>query len=284
MKKNLIEKLLPVFALLSCLFLFGITITLFTEGLPIFKTVGFFKFIFGKSWHPTHEPPEFGILPLILSSLWVTTFALIIAIPLSLGCAIYISELASPRMKEILKPMIELLASIPSVVYGFFGMVFLAPLVQKIFNLPTGLTCFTASIILGIMVVPTITSLAEDAISAVSKDIREASFALGATKWETITRVVVPASFSGIITAIILGMGRAAGETMTVLMVAGGAAMIPKSIFQPVRPMTATIAAEMGEAPMGSTHYHALFAIALVLFFITLILNLLADQLSSRRK
>jgi len=187
-------------------------------------------------------------------------------------------------MKEVLKPIIELLAGIPSVVYGFFGMIFLAPLVQKIFNLPTGLTCFTASIILGIMVVPTITSLAEDAISAISKDIKEASFALGATKWETIARVVVPASFSGIITAIILGLGRAVGETMTVLMVAGGATMIPKSLFQPVRPMTATIAAEMGEAPMGGSHYHALFAIALVLFSLTLILNLLADRLSSRKK
>jgi len=284
MKKNFIEKLLPIFASLSCLFLFGITLTLFIEGLPIFRTVGFFEFIFSKSWYPTYEPPEFGILPLILSSLWVTVFALVIAIPLSLGSAIYISELASPRMKEILKPIIELLAGIPSVVYGFFGMVFLAPLVQKIFNLPTGLTCFTASVILGIMVVPTITSLAEDAISAISKDTREASFALGATKWETITRAVVPAASSGIVTAIILGMGRAAGETMTVLMVAGGATMIPKSLFQPVRPMTATIAAEMGEAPMGSAHYHALFAIALVLFFLTLILNLLVDWLSSRRK
>ncbi len=284
MKKNFIERLLPFFASLSCLFLLGITLTLFIEGLPVFKTVGFFEFIFGTSWYPTSEPPEFGILPLILSSIWVTVFALIIAIPLSLGSAIYISELASPRMKEILKPIIELLAGIPSVVYGLFGMVFLAPLVRKVFNLPTGLTCFTASVILGIMIVPTITSLAEDAISAISSDIKEASFALGATKWETITRIVVPAASSGIITAIILGMGRAAGETMTVLMVAGGATMIPKSIFQPVRPMTATIAAEMGEAPMGSAHYYALFAIALVLFFLTLILNLLADRLSSRRK
>jgi len=284
MKKNFIEKLLPIFASLSCLFLLGIVLTLFTEGLPAFKTVGFFEFIFGKSWHPTSEPPEFGILSLILASMGVTILALSIAIPLSLGSAIYIAELASPRMKEILKPIIELLAGIPSVIYGLFGMIFLAPLVQNIFDLPTGLTWFTASIILGIMVVPTITSLAEDAISAVSREMREASFALGATKWETITRVVVPGASSGIITAIILGMGRAVGETMTVLMVAGGAIMLPKSIFQPVRPMTATIAAEMGETPMGSAHYHALFAIALVLFSITLVLNLLADQLSSRKK
>jgi len=284
MKKNFIEKLLPLFAFLSCLFLLGITFTLFIEGLPAFKAVGFWKFIFGKSWHPTHEPPEFGILPLILSSLGVTFFALIIAIPLSLGSAIYISEVISPRIKEILKPIIELLAGIPSVVYGFFGIVFLAPLVQKMFNLPTGLTFLTASIILGIMIVPTITSLTEDAISAVPREIKEASFALGATKWETITRVVVPGASSGIITAILLGMGRAMGETMTVLMVAGGATMIPKSIFQPVRPMTATIAAEMGEAPMGSPHYHALFAIALVLFLLVLVFNLLVDWISLKRR
>ncbi len=284
MKKNFIEKLLPVFASLSCLFLLGITLTLFTEGLPVFKTVGFFEFIFGSSWHPTSEPPDFGILSLILASLGVTLFALAIAIPLSLGSAIYISELASPRMKEIFKPIIELLAGIPSVVYGFFGMIFLAPLVQEIFNLPTGLTWFTASIILAIMVVPTITSLAEDSISAVSREVKEASLALGATKWETITRIVVPGASSGVITAVILGMGRAIGETMTVLMVAGGAIMLPKSIFQPIRPMTATIAAEMGEAPMGSAHYHALFAIALVLFSLTLILNLSAEWLSSRKK
>jgi len=211
-------------------------------------------------------------------------FALIIAIPLSLGSAIYISEVISPRIKEILKPIIELLAGIPSVVYGFFGIVFLAPLVQKMFNLPTGLTFLTASIILGIMIVPTITSLTEDAISAVPREIKEASFALGATKWETITRVVVPGASSGIITAILLGMGRAMGETMTVLMVAGGATMIPKSIFQPVRPMTATIAAEMGEAPMGSPHYHALFAIALALFLLVLIFNLLVDWISLKRR
>jgi phosphate transport system permease protein len=284
MKKNFIEKLLPIFASLSCLFLLGITLTLFTEGLPVFKTVGFFEFIFGSSWHPTSEPPEFGILSLILASLGVTVLALAIAVPLSLGSAIYIAELASPRMKEILKPIIELLAGIPSVVYGLFGLVFLAPLVQKTFNLPTGLTWLTASTILGVMVIPTIASLAEDAISAVSREIKEASFALGANKWETIVRVVIPGASSGIVTAIILGMGRAVGETMTVLMVAGGAIMIPKSLFQPVRPMTATIAAEMGEAPMGSAHYHALFAIALVLFCLTLVLNLLAGRFSSERK
>ena len=283
MKEKMIKYPFLLCAFLSIIFLFGITITLFKEGLPLFKSVGIFEFIFGRSWHPTHEPPEFGILPLILGSLWVTAGALIVAVPLGVGSALYISQLAHPKLREFLKPTIELLASVPSVIYGFFGMVFLAPLVQKVFNLPVGLNCFTASLILGMMALPTITSIAEDAIAAVPRALGEASFALGATKWETITRTILPAASSGIITSVILGLGRAIGETMTVLMVAGGAAKIPESIFQPVRPMTATIAAEMGEAPMGSLHYNALFAIGLVLFFVTLGFNLFADWIAHRK-
>ena len=279
MRDNLVKHLLLSCASLSIVFLAGITVILFKEGLPIFKEVSVFKFLFGRYWYPTYDPPDFGILPLILGSLWVTLGALFVAVPLGVGSAMYISELAHPKLREILKPMVELLASVPSVVYGFFGMVFLGPLVQRLFDLPVGLTCFTASIILGMMALPTVASIAEDAISAVPRELREASYALGAMKWETITKVVVPAASSGIIAAVILGFGRAIGETMTVLMVAGGAAVIPRSVFQPVRTMTATIAAEMGEAPMGSDHYHALFGIALVLFFITLGFNLLADKI-----
>lgn len=279
MRDNLVKHLLLSCASLSIVFLAGITVTLFKEGLPIFKEISVFKFLFGRYWYPTYDPPDFGILPLILGSLWVTLGALFVAVPLGVGSAMYISELAHPKLREILKPMVELLASVPSVVYGFFGMVFLGPLVQRLFDLPVGLTCFTASIILGMMALPTVASIAEDAISAVPRELREASYALGAMKWETITKVVVPAASSGIIAAVILGFGRAVGETMTVLMVAGGAAVIPRSVFQPVRTMTATIAAEMGEAPMGSDHYHALFGIALVLFFITLGFNLLADKI-----
>ncbi|HDI00639.1 MAG: phosphate ABC transporter permease subunit PstC [Candidatus Latescibacterota bacterium] len=279
MRDNLVKHLLLSCASLSIVFLAGITVTLFKEGLPIFKEVSVFKFLFGRYWYPTYDPPDFGILPLILGSLWVTLGALFVAVPLGVGSAMYISELAHPKLREILKPTVELLASVPSVVYGFFGMVFLGPLVQRLFDLPVGLTCFTASIILGMMALPTVASIAEDAISAVPRELREASYALGAMKWETITKVVVPAASSGIIAAVILGFGRAVGETMTVLMVAGGAAVIPRSVFQPVRTMTATIAAEMGEAPMGSDHYHALFGIALVLFFITLGFNLLADKI-----
>lgn len=281
-KENLIRRFFCLFSLLSIFFLAGIVIVLFKEGLPIFKITSLSKFLSGRFWYPTYEPPEFGILPLILGSLWVTAGALIIAVPFGVASAIYISEVAHPKIKEIIKPVIELLAGIPSVVYGFFGMVVVAPWVQKFFGLPVGLNAFTASILLGIMAIPTITSISEDAISSVPKSFKEASFALGASRWETTMRVTVPAAAGGISTAIILGMGRAIGETMTVLMVAGGAAVIPRSFFQPVRTMTATIAAEMGETVVGSAHYHALFAIAIVLFLITLTFNMVADLLAQR--
>lgn len=255
---------------------------MFKEGLPIFKVTSLGRFLSGKFWYPTYEPADFGILPLLLGSLWVTLGALIIAVPLGVAGAIYISEVAQPKIKELIKPVIELLAGIPSVVYGFFGMVVVAPWVQEFFGLPVGLNAFTASILLGIMAIPTITSISEDAISAVPKSFKEASFALGANKWETTVKVTVPAAAGGISTAIILGMGRAIGETMTVLMAAGGAAVIPRSFFQPVRAMTATIAAEMGETVVGSNHYHALFAIAIVLFVMTLTFNIVADLLTQR--
>jgi len=282
MRKNLIERLLPIIASLAWAFLFGIMLILFTEGMPVVKSISPFRFLFGLHWYPVHEPPEFGILPLLLASFMVTLGAIIVALPLGLGCAIYLSEIARPCIRDITKPFIEMLAGIPSVVYGFFGLVFLAPLIQKIGNLPTGLTGGTASIILGIMALPTVTSIAEDAISSVPMNLREASFALGATRWETITRTVIPAAKSGIFTSAILGVGRAIGETMTVLMVAGGSAIIPYHFFRPVRTMTATIAAEMGEAPMGSLHYHALFAIGLVLFLLTLGLSLAAEWVKER--
>ena len=281
-KENLIKGFFSLFALLSIFFLLGIVMVLFKEGLPIFKVISLKEFLFGKLWYPTSEPPEFGILPLLLGSFWVTLGALIIAVPLGVASAIYISEVASPKIKEFIKPVIELLDGIPSVVYGFFGIVVVAPLVAKIFNLPVGLNAFTASLILGIMAIPNITSISEDAISAVPKRFKEASYALGANKWETITRVTLPAAGGGISTAIILGMARVIGETMTVLLVAGGAAVIPSSFFQPVRTMTATIAAEMGETVTGSLHFHALFAIAIVLFVIILTFNILADILTQR--
>ena len=283
MKERLIKYLLLIAASLSVIFIFGICFMLFNEGLPIFRHVGVIKFIIGKYWYPTSEPPEFGILPLILGSMCVTFVALLLAVPISIGTAIYIAELAPPGIKELLKPIVELLAAIPSVIYGFFGMVFLAPIIQRVFDIPVGLNCFTASIMLSIMAIPTIATIAEDAITAVPHELRMASYALGALKWDTIRSIVLPAAARGIVAAVILGFGRVIGETMTVLMVAGGAPVIPRSIFQPVRTMTATIAAEMGETTFGGLHYHALFGIGVVLFVITLAANLVVDWWVHRR-
>jgi len=281
-REKIYKGIFTLLAFASLLFLVGITITLFIEGLPVFKEVGFFDFIFGKSWYPTYEPPDFGILPLILGSLWVTFGAVLFCVPIGVGSALFINELAGKRMKAVLKPIIEILAGVPSIVYGFFGMVVVAPFIQRLLGLPVGLTAFTGSLMLGIMATPTVCSISEDALSFVPRSFREASLAVGATRWQTLTRVVFPASASGISTSIILGMSRAVGETMTVLMVTGGAAVIPHTLFQPVRPMTSTIAAEMGEAVMGSTHYHSLFAIGLILFFITLVFNIIAELISKR--
>jgi phosphate transport system permease protein len=281
-KEKLYKLVFAVLAFSSLMFLVGITIILFTEGLPIFSEIGIMKFILGKHWYPTYHPPEFGILPLIAASFWVTLGALMVGVPLGVGSALFLSELAGPKIRSILKPLIEILAAIPSIVYGFFGMVIIAPFLQNLFNLPTGLCAFTASLILGIMSAPIICSLAEDALSFVPLSFREASLALGANRWQTLVKVVIPAAGSGISTAIILGMSRAVGETMTVLMVAGGAAVIPRSFFEPVRPMTATIAAEMGEAAMGSFHYHALFAIGLTLFLVTFFFNIIAEIISRK--
>ncbi|MFH0856045.1 MAG: phosphate ABC transporter permease subunit PstC [Candidatus Omnitrophota bacterium] len=282
MKEKLYKWIFTVLAFSSLVFLIGIVFVLFRESLPIFSKVSIGNFVFGKFWYPTYSPPEFGVLPLILASFWVTFGAVFVCVPLGVGSAMYLNELAGSRQKAVLKPMVELLASIPSVVFGFFGMVIVTPFLQKLFHLPTGMTALNASLILGVMATPTVCSIAEDALNYVPKSFREASFALGADRWQTLTRVVIPAAGSGISTAIILGMSRAIGETMTVLMVAGGAAVIPHTFLEPVRPMTAAIAAEMGEAPMGSSHYHALFAIALVLFLITFIFNIVAEIISRR--
>jgi phosphate transport system permease protein len=261
-----------------------IVLFLFLEGLPIFNKVSVTHFLFGRYWYPTSDPPDFGILPLIVGSMAVTALSAVISIPLGVMSAIYIAEIASHRLREIVKPIVELLAALPSVVIGFFGMVVVAPFLQNLLNLPTGLNLFNASLMLAFMSIPTICSISEDAIYSVPVEVKEASLALGATHWETISRVTIPGALSGISTSIILGMSRAIGETMVVLMVAGGAAMIPTSIFDPVRPMPASIAAEMAEAPFRSEHYHALFAIGIVLFAFTLVFNLVADHIAHRYK
>jgi phosphate transport system permease protein len=270
--------------LASLVFLAMIMIFLFMEGLPIFKDVSVSKFLFGKLWYPTSDPPEFGIFPLIIASILVTVMASVIAIPLGVATAMYLAEIATPRVRELVKPVVELLAAIPSVVLGFFGMVVLAPFLQEVLDLPTGLNIFNASLMLAFMSIPTICSISEDAIFSVPAELKEASMALGATHWETLFRVTIPASLSGICTAVILGMSRAMGETMVVLMVAGGAAMVPRSVFDPVRPMPASIAAEMAEAPFRGDHYYALFATGIVLFVFTLFFNIIADAIAHRYK
>ncbi len=269
-------------ALASITTLFLIALFLFTEGVPIFKSVSVTDFVFGKYWYPTDDPAEFGILPLILASIAVTLVSSAISIPLGVLTALYLAEGASARVREWVKPIVELLAALPSVVIGFFGMVIVAPVLQDLLNIPTGLNLFNASLMLAFMSIPTICSLSEDAIFSVPGELKEASLALGATHWETIARVIFPASISGICTAVILGMSRAMGETMVVLMVAGGAAMIPTSLFDPVRPMPASIAAEMAEAPFQGEHYYALFATAIILFLFTLAFNVIAEQISHR--
>ncbi|HOM27877.1 MAG TPA: phosphate ABC transporter permease subunit PstC [Deltaproteobacteria bacterium] len=281
-KEAVYRYVFAVSALASLAFLVGIILTLFTQSLPILTERPFFDLLFGRHWYPTHTEAEFGMLPLIVGSAAVTIGAMFVCVPIGVGTALYIHELASERQRALLKPTIEILAGIPSIVYGFFGMVVVAPLLQDILHIPTGLCAFTAALILGIMATPTVASLSEDALSFVPTSFREASLALGANRWQTLTKVVVPAAGSGISTAIILGMGRAVGETMTVLMVAGGAAVIPRNLFDPVRPMTSTIAAEMGEAVMGSLHYSALFAVGLILFLITLGINIVAELISRK--
>jgi len=284
LKEIIIKNIFALFAFLSVFLLGLIVVFLFREGIPIFQKVSVYDFLFGSAWYPTYDPPEYGIWPLIFGSLVVTFFSCLIAVPLGVLSAIYVAEIAPVSIKEILKSVIELLAGLPSVVLGFFGMVIVAPWLQETFDLPTGLNIVNASFMLAIMAIPTISSISEDALYAVPREFKEASYALGATKFETITRVIMPAALSGISTAVILGMARAIGETMVVLMVAGGAAAVPGSIFDSVRPMPASIAAEMGEAPFRSGHYHALFATGIVLFMITLAFNLIADYIANRFK
>ncbi len=283
-KEFIVEKLILICGIASIFFVILIFLFLLKEGLAVFKTVSLFKFLLGKNWYPISEPPQLGILPLILGSLLVTLGAAIISIPIGVGCAVYIAEVAPTQTKEILKAGIELLAAIPSVVLGFIGMVTLVPLVKNVFHLPTGLTALSGSIMLAFMAMPTIVSIAEDALYSVPKSYKEGAFALGATRWQTIHRVMLPAASSGILAAVMLGVGRGIGETMAVMMITGNAAVIPHSILAPVRTLTATIAAEMGEAVVGSEHYFALFAIGIVLFVISFAVNVTADLFLHKRQ
>jgi len=271
-----IEALIRMLGFSSIGFVLLIFLFLLQEGVPVFFQVPLSD-LFGTRWYPTFD--LFGTLPLILGSTLVTVTAIAIALPLGVATAVFVREVAPGWAREILKPMIEVLAGIPSVVLGFFGMTLIAPLVRETLGAPTGLTAFTGALILAYMALPTLISVAEDALDAVPKSYRDAGLAMGATQWQTIWRVVVPAARSGIVTAVMLGMGRAIGETMAVMMVTGNAARMPltlDSLFRPVRTMTATVAAEMGEVAQGSIHYHALFGIGVILFLMTFLINLAA--------
>jgi phosphate transport system permease protein len=283
-KEMFIRRILAGVAGCSLLCLALIMCFLFMEGLPVFFTVSPGDFFLGSLWYPTAQPPDFGIFPLIVGSLAVTVLSSAMAIPLGVMTAAWMTEIAPALVRRIVKPLIELLAALPSVVIGFFGMTVVAPLLQDWFDADTGLNLFNASLMLAFMSVPTICSIAEDALHAVPVTLREASLALGATRWETTGRVVIPAAFSGIGTACMLGMSRSIGETMVVLMVAGGAGVIPLSVFSPVRPMPAAIAAEMAEASFRGEHYHALFAIGMVLFCVTLAFNIVAQHISEKNR
>ena len=283
-KEKSVRVTLTALAGSSLLALAGIVIFLFMEGLPLFSEYSFFDFLFGSLWYPTEEPGLFGIFPLLVASLAVTVLSSLLAVPMGVLTAVYLTEIAHPNVRRVIKPFVELLAALPSVVLGFLGMVVLAPFLQDFMDADTGLNLLNASLVLALMSVPTICSVSEDALFGVPRDLREASLALGATRWQTTMRVVIPAALSGIGTAVMLGMSRAIGETMVVLMVAGGAGIIPTSLLSPVRPMPASIAAEMAEAAFRSEHYHALFAIGIVLFFLTLVFNLAAGYISEKHR
>jgi phosphate transport system permease protein len=249
------------------------------------KKISVLDFIFGKHWYPTTSPiPQFGIWPMIVGTLMVTFGAILFSLPFGMATAIFMSEIAGNRLRNSMKPVVELLAGIPSVVYGFFGLVVLVPLIQQLFKLDVGETVLSGSIILGIMALPTIVTVAEDALNSTPKALKEASLALGASQWQTLVRVVIPYAKSGISTAIILGIGRAIGETMAVLMVTGNSTHINYSFLQPTRTIPATIAAELGDTSHGSTHYSALFALAIVLFLFTIIINLSVEFINNKSK
>jgi phosphate ABC transporter permease protein PstC len=277
--EKLIQVALAIVAFSAISFLAVITFFIFIEGTPVIIKYGIKNFLFGLDWYPSEK--SFGILPMIVGSIEVTSGALIIGIPLGLACSICLTEFSSKRVRQILKPVIELLAGIPSVVYGFIGVVILVPFIRDNFGGP-GLSVLAASIILGIMILPTIISISIDSILAVPKTYHEGSIAIGATRWQTTVMVIFPAARSGIITSIILGMGRAIGETMAVIMIAGNAINLPHSILDPVRTLTSNIALEIGYST--GEHRQALFATGVVLFIIIMILNTIANLISSKGK
>ncbi|MEE8568544.1 MAG: phosphate ABC transporter permease subunit PstC [Anaerolineales bacterium] len=283
-REYIITRLIKVSGYSAILFVGLIFLFLMQEGAPALIKIPI-STLFSTRWYPIEN--KFGILPLIGGTVVVTFGAALFAVPLGLATAIYIAEIAPPWVREILKPLVEVLGGLPSVMLGFLGILIVTPFVRTTLDVPTGLTAFTGALILGGMAIPTIVSVAEDALDTVPRTYRQAALALGATEWQTIWRVTLPAARSGVLTAIMLGIGRAIGETMTVMMVTGNAPILPTglgALFRPVRTMTATIAAEMGEVATGSVHYHSLFLIGIMLFLISLVINLAAASVVFRQR
>ena len=282
--EKVIEGWIFLAGMLAIIVLLGIIFILLKEGLPVFTHTKPWDFLFGTKWYPYADPQVFGITPFLVSTLMITLISTIIAVPVGVACAAYLSEVAPPKIADAVKPIIEMLSGIPSVMMGFIGLALLSPFVQSLFHLPTGLCGLTAAIMLSLMSLPIIVSVSEDALHAVPKEFKEASYALGATKWETIWHVCIPSALSGIAAAIMLGVGRAIGETMTVLMVAGNALAVPVSPVDPMTTMTSAIASGIGNAVRGGPQYQALFAIGLILFILTLAVNIIAERVLERQK
>ena len=280
----IIELCIRLSGLIVVIFVFLIFLFLLRDSLSLFRDYPLAQFLFGRKWLPISDPPQFGVIPLLLGSLFVTFWAVLICVPLGVGSAMFIAEVAPKALKNVLKSFVEILAAIPSVVLGFLVIIWLGPVLRDTFHLSTGMCGLTGSLLLAFMALPTIISISEDALTGVPRSYREAAYGLGATRWQTLWRVVLPSASSGIVAAVMLGIGRVVGETMVVLMVTGNAPVIPTSILQPVRTLTATIAGEMGETVGGSEHYYALFAVGLVLFIITFAVNFVADLFLRRAR
>ncbi|MGA1840317.1 MAG: phosphate ABC transporter permease subunit PstC [bacterium] len=277
-KEKIIHGIFFLNGILIIIVLIGIFLLLVLTAIPAFKEISVLQFLFSANWNPTSFVKQtYGILAMVVSTFMVTLGALLIAIPLGIGTAAYLSDIAGHRVREIVKPIVEILAGIPSVVIGFLGIVMVGPMIAKVFRLPNGLNAVNGSMLLAVMALPTIISISEDALNSVPKSYQQASHALGANHWQTIIRVKIPAALSGIIAACMLGMGRAIGETMAILMATGCAPAMPKSFLDSVRTMTSTIAIELGEVPYNTTHYYALFGVGLVLFVMTFIVNMVSD-------
>ncbi|RPJ37378.1 MAG: phosphate ABC transporter permease subunit PstC [Planctomycetaceae bacterium] len=280
----IIELCIRLSGLIVVIFVFMIFLFLLRDSLSLFRNYPLVQFLFGRKWLPISDPPQFGVVPLLLGSVFVTLWAVLICVPLGVGSAMFIAEVAPKALKNVLKSFVEILAAIPSVVLGFLGIIWLGPVLRDTFHLSTGMCGLTGSLLLAFMALPTIISISEDALTGVPRSYREAAFGLGATRWQTLWRVILPSASPGIVAAVMLGIGRVVGETMVVLMVTGNAPVIPTSILQPVRTLTATIAGEMGETVGGSEHYYALFAVGLVLFIITFAINFIADVFLRRAR